>query len=133
MNEHDASREQEIVERARELYAESVRNLDGETRSRLARARVNAVEAAGSRPNALRYASSRLVPIGGLVAAVLTVALIWPTPRSPVELDGAGMAGDLDILLEGESLDLFEDLEFYAWLLEQPELLEAGEAGDGSG
>jgi hypothetical protein len=39
---------------------------------------------------------------------------------------------DLDLLLEGENLDLFEELEFYAWLLEQPEM-RALAAEDGSG
>jgi hypothetical protein len=40
---------------------------------------------------------------------------------------------DLDILLEGEDLDLLEDLEFYAWLLEQEEIFDGGTTTDGSG
>jgi hypothetical protein len=48
MNEADSKREREIERRARELFAESVANLDGQTRSQLTRARAAAVAAAGA-------------------------------------------------------------------------------------
>jgi hypothetical protein len=73
------------------------------------------------------------VSAGGIAAAALAVALIWQSPGAPpVSIETAALS-DLDILLDGEDLDLLEDLDFYAWLLEQPELLEGDETGDGSG
>ena len=64
---------------------------------------------------------------------MLAVAIVWQGPTAQVDDVAPTVLSDLDLLLEGESLDLFEELEFYAWLLEQPELLEAEEALDGGG
>lgn len=136
MNDENLQREQDIAGRARQLFADSVAGLDGRTRSQLAQARARAVEAAARRRSAVWTTPARLLPIGAAAAAVLAVTLLWqgpelgPAPAAPVE---SVVLNDLDLLLEGENLDLFEDLEFYAWLLEQPELLESVDNGDGSG
>jgi len=125
-------RGQAIAERARQLFNESVQGLDGETRSKLAQARAKAVAAAGSRRRFWFPAPSSLVPLGGVAAAALAVALIWQNPATaPVSMEATVLI-DLDILTEGENLDLLEDLDFYAWLLEQEELLD-GDSTDGSG
>jgi hypothetical protein len=134
MTGEDGSRERGIEETARRLFDDSVRGLDGHTRSRLAQARARAVEAAGTRRFGWgRWAPPQLVPLAGVAAAVLAVAVIWQNPGSSIRSAEPMALGDLDILLESENFDLFEDLEFYAWLLEQPELLSADEAADGSG
>ena len=133
MSGQENDRERAIAERARQLFSESVHGLDGETRSKLAQARAKAVEAAGSGRRYWLPAPSALVPLGGVAAAALAVALIWQNPETTPASMQATVLNDLDILLEGENLDLFEDLEFYAWLLEQEELLEGGETTDGSG
>jgi hypothetical protein len=132
-NEADRNGERELAARARQLFVESVETLDAETRSRLARARARAVAAAGSGRRSAWSQPSRLVTLGGAAVAVLLLALLSQRPGSSVGPAEAAVVDDLDILLEGEDLDLFEDLEFYAWLLEQPELSGPDEAGDGSG
>lgn len=136
MREHEDARERAIVERSKQLFDASVRGLDGETRSKLARARARAVEAAERRSGSFwPLRAWPVVPAGAVAAGALAFALIWSSPEAPVGIDRASMISDLDILLDGESLELFEELEFYAWLLEQPELADADadEATDGSG
>jgi hypothetical protein len=71
--------------------------------------------------------------IGGVAAAVLAVAVFWGNPQAPVDPVASAALTDLDILLEGEELDLLEELEFYAWLLAQPELLEPAIEQDDNG
>lgn len=133
MSEQNENREREISERARRLFADSVQGVDGQTRSKLAQARAQAVEAAARRRPRWLPGPAALVPAGGLAAAALAVALIWQGPEAPPASIETAVLRDLDILLDGEDLDLLEDLDFYAWLLEQPELLEGSETGDGSG
>jgi len=133
MKKQEQNREREIAERARQLFAESVQGIDGETRSRLTRARAKAVEAAGSRRHGWLSTPSRFIPLGGVAAVALVAALVWPNPDAPVGPVEASVFNDLDILLADENLDLFEDLEFYAWLLEQPELLEGDDTVSASG
>ena len=131
MNEDQNRREREFSERARQLFRESVDGLDGETRSRLRQARAGAVDAAGRRR--LGLAPGRLVPAGAVAASVLAIAVFWALPEPAAPPVETAVLDDLDLLLEGEELELFEDLEFYAWLLEQPELLAIEAAEDGSG
>jgi hypothetical protein len=133
MSGQNDNREREIASRARQLFADSVRSVDGQTRSKLAEARAQAVEAAGRRRRRWLPAPAALVPIGGLAAAVLAVALIWQNPGAPPVTIEPAVLSDLDILLDGEDLDLLQDLDFYAWLLEQPELLDGNGTGDESG
>ena len=133
MSELDSKREREIEQRARELFAESVAGLDGQTRSLLSRARAAAVAAAGERRRIPWLTPSRLVPAGGVAAALVAAAFFWQIPEAPVATTAPVVLNDLDLLLEGENLDFFEELEFYAWLLEQPELLEADASEDDSG
>ena len=133
MTELDSNRERGIEKRARELFAESVAGLDGHTRSRLSRARAAAVAAAGERRRNPWLNPVRLLPAGAAAAALIALALVWQVPEAPVASATPVVLNDLDLLLEGENLDFFEELEFYAWLLEQPELLEVDPSGDDSG
>lgn len=132
MMEAESKREREIEQRARELFAESVAGLDGHTRSRLSRARAAAVASAGARPSISWLAPWRLLP-AGIAAALVAVVVVLQTPESPVAPAASVVLNDLDLLLEGENLDFFEELEFYAWLLEQPELLEVEAGADDNG
>jgi hypothetical protein len=133
MTVENENRDREIAERARQLFADSLQRVDGQTRSNLAQARAKAVEAASLRRRRWLPAPAALVSAGGIAAAALAVTLIWQSPGAPPVSIETAVLSDLDILLDGEDLDLLEDLDFYAWLLEQPELLEGDETGDGSG
>ena len=123
MTEADSNRDGAFADRAGEIFAESVAGLDGHTRSRLSQARAAAVAAAESTRRNPWLLPSRLLPLGGAAAVLLAIALISQMPETPPAEQV--VLNDLDLLLEGENLDLFEDLDFYAWLLAQPELLES--------
>jgi len=136
MSEQIGREEQRIEERARALFAASTSRLDAGARSRLARARSEAVAAAdaGWFPGWLR--ASPALSFGSFAAALLVAVAVWQAGDRLIARDAAqpvAAFGDLDLLLEGESLELFEDLEFYAWLLEQPDLLEDELDADGNG
>lgn len=86
-------------------------NLDAVTAARLGAARHRAL-ATKQRP------VRELLP-AGLFAAVLVAGLavlLWALPMQQ-QTPAAPAAGDLDILLAGEELALYqEDLDFYLWL-----------------
>jgi hypothetical protein len=115
------------------LFDESVAGLDGATRSRLTRARQRAL-AEVARP---RWAGLGFpVPVAAAVAAIAVVAatLVLRDAAEPIPAFAeVAEFSDFDLLLEGDEFDLFEDLEFYAWLEEQPELEGAEGAVDGAG
>ena len=116
-----------LERRAKRAFDDSVAGLDGHTRSRLAQARAHALAAgAGSSPFAVRW----LLPVGAAAAAALAAVLMLDGPLTPAPDVGLVAASDLDILLDEEELELFEELEFYAWLEEQPELRELAEDPD---
>jgi hypothetical protein len=84
--------------------------IDGHTLSRLNRIRHSAMEHRQSRMRAL------WLPTGGFVTAcMLVLAISLNTGQSdPVAVTPA--LEDLEILTSSESLELFEDYEFYQWL-----------------
>lgn len=110
--------EQAFLAKAKQELDDSCEHLDGHTRSRLNSIRHAALDQGRHPGRAL------LAPFGGLVTACLLVVVVtlftpgqneMPSPanqatQSPIE--------DLDILTSAESLDFFENLEFYQWLEE---------------
>lgn len=98
----------------KKLFDESVESLDAATLSKLNQGRQAALAELHGR-RALWY---RWAPLAG-VAAALVVAVMLAVPRTGVEQSFP--ANDMDILLGEESIEMLEDLEFYAWLDTQEE------------
>jgi hypothetical protein len=119
----------------RQVFEASVEGLDGATRSRLSRARAAAVEAAeGARHGArfgFRFGGLKFA--GAAAAVALAIVIAWQPSLVGTNDAQQSAFDDLDILLDEEELDLFEELEFYAWLEEQPELEGLPEDPDGTG
>lgn len=89
--------------------------LDGQTLSRLNAMRHAALEQKPGKRFTL------LFPFGGLVSAcvlVLTVSLLYRPGLLQDERPVISPLEDLEILSDSESLDFFEDYEFYQWLAE---------------
>lgn len=108
--------------RYRHLFDRACSGLDAATATRLRGGRVRALQA--RRPPALTRA---LIPAGALAAALLAVGVAWQraTPPAPAPAPAhAGMLdGDSEPLLDAdaEQIDMARDLDFYAWLANQPQ------------
>jgi hypothetical protein len=131
MNERDT--QSEFERRAKEAFDRSAAELDAATRSRLTQARYRALEELQPQGSPQRSGWS-LAPVGVLATVALAAWLVlWQAP--PVVdagLDATPLA-DLEILLGEEDLEMLdEELEFYAWLEDQPEFA-APAASDGVG
>ncbi len=94
---------------AKALFDASVEELDAATLSRLNRGRHRALDELRSpRANWMRWA-----PAAGVAAAVVIAVML--TMRQPVEVDVMpASVTDMEILLGEESIEMLEDLEFYA-------------------
>ena len=122
----DPNEDRQFVERSRELFDDSVEKLDAATLSRLNRGRHAALEQLNNRRNAAIW--SRWLPATGVVAAALVTVVVM---RGPDAIDIAAepvTASDFEMLLEEESLEMFEELEFYSWL-ESADLGANGDVG----
>ena len=106
--------EEQFAEKAKQLFDGSVDRLDAATLSRLNQGRHAALDQLQkSRPSAVWV---RWLPATGVAAAAIVTVMVMRGPNGvdiPVEAD---VAADFEILLEGESLEMFEELEFYSWL-----------------
>ena len=136
MNERrtDSEPKSELERSAKEAFDASVRELDAATRQRLVQARERALGSAGGARLGLGWSWS-LAPGGALAAAALVAVLLVAHRERPTELGAQQVAtGDLEILLGQEDLAMLDDdIEFYSWLEDQPELGPAGANGDGVG
>jgi hypothetical protein len=113
---------------SRQALEESVLRVDGRVRSRLNQARQAAVEAASTRRRPLFSRLFTLVPTAGAAAAAVLVAMILWHHAPQLELPGAvegQKVEDLDLLADGEALDLVQDGDgsgsFYEWAADQTE------------
>jgi len=120
--------------RAKEAFDRSVAALDAATRSRLTQARHRAL-AELSKSGARRGWQWSLVPAGAVAAATLVAVAVLVLQRNDsVGTQLASSPTDMEILLGEEDLEMYdEEIEFYAWLEEQPELTPPAANGDGVG
>ena len=114
-------------QKARALFDDSVEGLDAETLSKLNQGRQRALAELGrpARPGQwLQW-----IPATGVVAAALVTVIIVRGPGGvePLEVP-VGTAADFEILLGEDSLEMLEELEFYAWM-EDADLEPGGNAG----
>lgn len=107
--------EKEFLRRVREDLDAGAGALDAATVMRLRRARAHAIEAVGGRARRVRGWAPAAVAAG---VVVLAVWIGWsgplhrqtPAPAAAVRFEAA------EVLASGANLDLYENLDFYAWL-----------------
>lgn len=124
----EQDRLEDLGQRAGELLRTSADDLDGATRSRLARARAAALEQ-HTRPR--RWQTLRhLAPVGAVAAAALVAVLLTSPGTPPVEVNLATTATlyDLELLADADAWELSQeaDLEFIEWAAAMTELEGAG-------
>ena len=116
-----------LEQAAKALFDDSVDRLDAATLSKLNQSRQRALEQLerGKAPGQW----VRWVPATGVVAAAIVTVVIMRGPDGvdPV-VAPVNTAADFEILLGEDSLDMLEELEFYAWI-DEVGLEEVGNAG----
>lgn len=124
MNEANDNADRQLADQAKALFDDSVERLDAATLSRLNQGRHAALETLHGRRRSALW--GRWLPATGVAAAALVTVMLVRGPDT-VSLPAESVA-DFEILLEGENLEMYEDLEFYSWL-DSADLDTFGNAG----
>lgn len=121
MNTSPDNPDRELVQRAREIHAQACANVDARTRAQLAAARRNAIATA-------RVPSHKRVwlpAVGAMAACALAVGVIlWHPASAPSPAQVRPVAsGEVELPPDADSkqMDLYQNLEFYQWLAQQPD------------
>ena len=114
----------DFAARAKGAFDDSVERLDAAALSRLNQGRHAAIEQLASGNS--KTAWMRWAPAGGVAAAALITMIVMRAPE--IESIPVEVVSDFEILLQGESLEMFEDLEFYSWM-DDAELDAGGNVG----
>ena len=109
-----------LANRARGLFDSAVSGVDAATAARLRSARRSALQR--------RHApiARFLLPAGAFAAAALALGLVWHphagTPATPAVkvATAAGTGSDSLAAADAADLDLYQNLDFYGWLANQP-------------
>ncbi len=103
----------------------SADELDGQTLSRLNRARQVALEemdhsAVGHDYKHILIRRDRWLPIGAVVMLAIVSVTLWQRQVSESDVTSivADEVTDIEILLDDGDLEMYEELEFFAWLSE---------------
>lgn len=103
-----------FLTQAAELFDDSVAGLDAQTRSRLNRGRQAALAAAAKSGPGARWLA--WAPLGAAAAVTAVAIVTWNGQEVPDAFTAPQAASDLEILMDGEELEMLEELEFYSWL-----------------
>lgn len=113
-------RDGKLARRAQEIHAQACADVDAHTQARLAAARRNAIAARGT-----SHKRVWLPAAGAMAACALAVAVIfWRPVAAPPPAQGQQVAsGDTELPLDADprQMDLYQNLEFYQWLAQQPD------------
>ena len=104
---------EQLQEQARALFDDSVDGLDAATLSRLNQGRHRALQEL-RRPAIATW--GRWAPAAGIAAAALVAVVMINGNVGEMPAGGAVTASDFEMLLEADSLEMLEDLEFYSLL-----------------
>jgi hypothetical protein len=105
--------ERKFTEAAKQLLDQATDDLDGATLSRLHRARNQALTGAAKRLPFFRRPLPIMITSALTAAALVIFVAFGPSPQETIEKN---LVADLGLLTAEESLDFFEDIEFYEWL-----------------
>jgi len=120
------NQDEKLTRQAKELFDNSVEQLDAATLSRLNRDRHAALaELERSKPVGQWV---RWVPATGVAAAAVVAVVMWQGATVEGPLPSTGPVTDFEILISEDSLEMLEDLEFYSWI-EPSELQTNGNVG----
>lgn len=111
---NESQKDDELAERAKTLFDESVERLDAQTLSRLNRGRQAALAEIGETTAVGHWA--RWVPASGVAAAAVVAVVVWQNYPGQVAAPPADSVTEFEILLGEDSLEMLEDLEFYSWM-----------------
>lgn len=106
--------DEKFAEDARRLFDDSVGRLDANTLSNLNRGRHAAL--AELKVGESRRLRSRWLPLAGVAAAAVVAVIVVRGPTGMDVVIDPVTATDFEMLLDEESLEMLEDLEFYSWL-----------------
>lgn len=104
--------EDKLKTNIRQTLDDSAASLDANTLSRIRQVRAQAVDKAQNRRNDWLTIMTGALATACVMVFVVMVLLKSPAPMQTSPLD------DLDLISSSDSLELYEDLEFYEWLEE---------------
>jgi len=111
---NESGKNEQVADSAKELFDDSVERLDAATLSRLNQGRHTAL-AELHRPGGF-VQWGRWIPVTGVAAAALVVVMVMNGQTVGGPGEAPVTAADFEMLLETDSLEMFEDLEFYSLL-----------------
>jgi len=108
------SDEQRFIEQVRTSLDNSAEEVSPDVAARLRQARHAAIVVP------YRRATPMWMPALSTAMLVLVIAVAWfaglPRVETPVQLQTQQVASDFEMLVHGEDLELFADMDFYLWL-----------------
>ena len=109
-----------FASRTKVLFDESVQGLDAATQSRLTQSRHRALAEIATGAGLGQWNLSQWnhwgAPLAGVAAAAVFAVVLWRGDPQVDELVPPTSVADFEILLDQETFEMLQDLEFYSWM-----------------
>ncbi len=109
-------KEEEFLDKVKNSLDQRIDTLDGETLSRLNRARQTALQQQHLPPHAVN--KWLWLPVSGIAAALLVSSIFMFRSEQITDISGNEF-DEIEIIASKDSIELYEQLDFYLWLLEE--------------
>ena len=110
----ESTNKEPVTDVAKELFDDSVERLDAATLSRLNQSRQRALEELARPTSGVHW--GLWVPATGVAAVAVLAFMVMRGPAHVEVIESPVDAPDFEMLLEAESLEMIENLEFYSLL-----------------
>ena len=107
--------EDKFIKKAKDALQDSVDNLDAATLSKLNQARQQAISQLDKPKRARRF---NWAPVTGLAAAMVLTSVFMFRSQEIINTVDNGV-DEMEIIASNNNLELYEELDFYLWLLEE--------------
>ena len=110
MNKDDHKiNDEQLVSHVRDALDDSVNRIDAETSQKIVAARKNALEKAPK-----RFSLPKLITVAATAASIfIAVIIVNSQLNTPIETEV------IELATTQESIELYEEIEFYTWLAEE--------------
>jgi len=120
MNKDDHNvNDEKLVSHVRDALDDSVNRIDAETSQKIVAARKSALALNESKWTLKRFSMPKIFAVAATAFSIFIAVIIVNSQLNHPQLDSSGETEAIELAATQDSIELYEEIEFYTWLAEE--------------